>query len=451
MAAKPQLALAALTLLAAASPSIWADGPPAQPTITGTAAFEDYSQQSPGVRRKITAADLPAPYATTSVDNGPSLVPKPADAWPKAPAGFKVELYATGLDEPRLTRFAPNGDLFVADSEVDRKPDTGKIRVFRGVDANGKPQQVGIYASGLAQPFGIAFYPLGPNPQWLYIGNTDSVIRFPYKSGDLKASGPAQKITDLPGGGRLRGGGHWTRDIVFSPDGKLMFVSVGSHSNVDDPDTHPEEFHRADVLEFTPEGKFIKVYASGIRNCVGEAIQPETGELWCSTNERDALGDNLVPDYITSVKEGGFYGWPWYYIGSNQDPRQAGKHPELKGKVIVPDVLLQPHFASLEMLFYEGSEFPAQYKGDIFAAEHGSWNKSKRAGYEVIRVPVKDGKATGEYEDFLTGFVTSNGNVWGRPVGVAVAPDGSLFVTDDGYRAIWHVIYTGGSASSGGQ
>ena len=208
MPAKPQLALAALALLTAASPLLWADGPPAQPTITGKAAFADYSQESPGTRRKITVADLPAPYATESVDNGPTLVPKPGDAWPKAPAGFKVELYAQGLDEPRLIRFAPNGDLFVADSEVDRKPDTGKIRVFRGVDAKGKPKVVSVYATGLAQPFGISFYPLGPNPKWLYIGNTDAVVRFPYKNGDLKASGPPQKITDLPGGGRLRGGGH---------------------------------------------------------------------------------------------------------------------------------------------------------------------------------------------------------------------------------------------------
>jgi glucose/arabinose dehydrogenase len=442
---------AAFTLVTAVSPLLWADGPSAGAAITGKAAFTDYSQESPGTRRKITVADLPAPYATSSVDNGPTLVPRPAGAWPKAPAGFKVALYADGLDEPRLMRFAPNGDLFVADSEIDRKPDTGKIRVFRGVDASGKPKEVGVYATGLAQPFGIAFYPLGPNPRWLYIGNTDTVVRFPYKNGDLKATGPAEKLVDLPGGGRLRGGGHWTRDIVFSKDGTRMFVSVGSHSNVDDPDTHPEEFHRADVLEFTPEGKFIKVYASGIRNCVGEAIQPETGRLWCSTNERDQLGDNLVPDYITSVKEDGFYGWPWYYMGSNQDPRHAGKHPELKGKVVVPDVLLQPHFASLEMTFYEGSNFPAEYKGDIFASEHGSWNKSRRAGYEVIRVPVKDGKATGEYEDFLTGFVTSDGNVWGRPVGVAVAQDGSLFVSDDGSKSIWHVTYTGGTVSSAGQ
>jgi glucose/arabinose dehydrogenase len=254
-----------------------------------------------------------------------------------------------------------------------------------------------------------------------------------------------EHIADLPGGGRLRGGGHWTRDLVFTQDGTKLLASVGSHSNVDDADTHPEEFHRADVLEFTPEGKFLEVYASGLRNCVGEAINPTTGELWCSTNERDALGNNLVPDYITHVQEGGFYGWPWWYMGQHQDPRHEGKHPELKGKVITPDILVNPHFASLEMTFYEGSQFPTQYKGDGFAAEHGSWNRAQRTGYEVIRLPMRNGHATGEYEDFLTGFTvgSGDGDVWGRPVGVAVAPDGSLFVSDDGSRSIWHVIYTG--------
>ena len=413
----------------------------AQSTVlTGQNAFTNYTKEHPGVRRHLTVADLPAPYATAGVDNGPELVMRPADEWPQAPAGFKVEMYYTGMDQPRLIRTAPNGDLFVAVSYQN------KVMVFRGVGPDGKPKEVSTFADGLSQPFGIQFYPAGPDPKWVYIGNTDSVVRFPYHVGDMKARGPAQKLTDLPGGGRLRGGGHWTRDIVFSQDGQKMFVSVGSHSNDDDSDTHPEEFHRADVLEFTPEGKFIKVYASGIRNCVGEAINPITGELWCSTNERDMLGDNLVPDYITHVQEGGFYGWPWFYMsadGGVWDPRQQGKHPELKGKVITPDVLLNPHFASLEMLFYEGSQFPAEYKGDGFAAEHGSWNRANRAGYEVIRVPMKDGHATGEYEDFLTGFVRPDGKVWGRPVGVAVGNDGSLFVTDDGSGSIWHVIYTG--------
>jgi glucose/arabinose dehydrogenase len=197
------------------------------------------------------------------------------------------------------------------------------------------------------------------------------------------------------------------------------------------------------VLEFTPDGKFVKVYASGIRNCVGEAINPVTGQLWCSVNERDGLGDNLVPDYITHVQEGGFYGWPWFYMGNHQDPRHKGKHPELASKVLVPDVLLQPHFASLEMTFDESKSFPASYKGWAFAAEHGSWNKSKRAGYEVIAVPVENGKATGAYQDFLTGFVTPDGKVWGRPVGVTFANDGSLFVTDDGSNSLWHVTYVG--------
>jgi glucose/arabinose dehydrogenase len=430
------LVLLALALLFGSALSL-----PAQSSsgtvLTGQAAFTDYSKESPGVRRKLTVADLPAPYATKGVDNGAQMVKRPDGAWPKAPAGFKVDQYATGLDQPRLIRTAPNGDLFVAVSY------SNKIMVFRGVDANGKPKEISTFADNLSQPFGIAFYPLGPNPQWVYIGNTDSVVRIPYKNGDLKATGPAEKLADLPGGGKLRGGGHWTRDIVFSEDGKRMCVSVGSHSNVDDPDTHPEEYHRADVLEFTPEGKFVKVYAYGIRNCVGEAINPTTGELWCSTNERDMLGDNLVPDYITHVKEGGFYGWPWYYMGGTQDPRHLGSHPELKSKVITPDVLLQPHFASLEMIFYEGSQFPAQYRGAAFAAEHGSWNKSARAGYEVIVAPMRDGHATGEYEYFLTGFTTADGHVWGRPVGVTVANDGSLFVTDDGSGSIWHVTYSG--------
>ena len=401
--------------------------------ITGPDAFTDYSKEKPGVFRKITVADLPKPYATKGVQNGPTLVPQPAGAWPQALPGFKVERYAEGLTQPREIRRAPNGDLFVADSKL------GQVLVFRGITTDGKAKQQSVFATGLKQNFGIAFYPLGDNPQWVYVGNTNSVVRFPYKSGDLKASGPAQTvIAEIPAGG-----GHWTRDLAFSPDGTKLFVSVGSASNVNDPDTHPNEAHRANILEYTPDGKFVKIYAAGIRNPVGIAFNPTTGQLWCSVNERDMLGDNLVPDYITSVKEGGFYGWPWYYMGNHQDPRLEGKHPELAEKVIVPDVLLQPHNASLELTFYEGNQFPTQYRGDIFAAEHGSWNKSNRAGYEVIRVPLEDGKAKGEYEDFLTGFVTADGHVWGRPVGVAVASDGSLMVTDDGSKSIWRVSYHG--------
>lgn len=414
--------------------------PKTPPNITtGKAAFVDYSQQKPGDFRKLTVADLPEPFATSSAINQPSLVPRPEGAMPEAMPGFKVELYASKLDNPRLIRTAPNGDLFLAESE------TGKIKVFRGANKNGEAETTEVFATGLDRPFGIAFYPPGPNPQWLYVGNTGNVVRFPYHDGDLKATGASQMIVpDLPGGaGKLGGRGHWTRDVVFSRDGKKMYVSVGSYSNVDDTDNNPREHHRADVLEFNPDGSGLRIYAYGIRNCVGLEVNSQTGEVWCSTNERDGLGDDLVPDYITHVQDGGFYGWPWYYMGGFHDPRHAGKHPELKNKVITPDVLLQPHYASLEMTFYNGQQFPEEYRGDIFAAEHGSWNRHKRTGYEVIRVPVKDGQAGGEYQDFLTGFVTADGKVWGRPVGVAVGKDGSLFVSDDGSNSIWRVSYTG--------
>ncbi|PYQ74800.1 MAG: sorbosone dehydrogenase [Acidobacteria bacterium] len=400
--------------------------------VTGQAAFVDYRTMKAGTFRKITVADLPQPFATESARNNARIVPRPADAWPQAPAGFKVELYASELQGPRTIRLAPNGDLFVAETRA------GNIKVFRGRTADGKPEQVSVYASGLRQPYGIAFVPAGPNPLWLYIGNTNAVVRFPYKSGDVKANdAPTTIVPDLPTGG------HSTRDVALSPDGKRLWVAVGSLSNVDDPDENKAEFHRANILEYTPDGKFVKVYASGIRNPAGLGVNPTTGELWCSTNERDALGDNLVPDYVTHVKEDAFYGWPWYYMGDHQDPRHAAKHPELKGKILVPDVLVSPHNASLGLTFYTARQFPEEFRGDLFAAEHGSWNRSNRTGYEVIRVPLQNGHATGEFQDFLTGFVTPNGDVWGRPVGVAVGADGALFVTDDGSHAIWRVAYGG--------
>jgi glucose/arabinose dehydrogenase len=265
--------------------------------------FTDYRGEKPGQVHKITVSDLPAPYATSSIDNGPHLTSRPSNATPEAPAGFKVTEFARGLREPRLIRRAPNGDLFVAESEA------GNIRVLRGIKPDGSAQTVETYATGLDKPFGIAFYPPGPNPKYLYVGDTGAVVRFDYQNGDLKARGkPETIVPDIPGGGRLRGGGHWTRDVAFSNEGKRMFVSVGSRSNVNDTDSNPTELHRADILEFTPEGKNLRVYAWGIRNPVGIAIQPQTGELWASVNERDELGDNLVPDYITHVQEGGFYG-----------------------------------------------------------------------------------------------------------------------------------------------
>jgi glucose/arabinose dehydrogenase len=398
------------------------------------APFTDFRYETPGTTRKITVADLPQPFESKSSNNGPDVVSRPSNAWPVAPAGFEVGMYASGLENPRLMRTAPNGDIFLAES------DPGKILVFRGITSNGRSEQMQEFAKGLKKPYGIAFYPPGPDPQWIYIGDTNEVIRFPYHNGDLKASGASQHIADVPAGG-----GHWTRALDFSQDGKRLFVAVGSASNDDDTDTHPGEKNRADILVCDPSNCELKVYAYGIRNAGGGiGVNPQTGELWCSVNERDALGDNLVPDYITHVEEGGFYGWPWWYMGAHQDPRQQGKHPELKDKAIVPDVLLQPHNASLEFTFYQGKQFPAEYSGEMFASEHGSWNKAVRVGYEVIRVPLhQTGHATGEYQDFLTGFVTPDGQVWGRPVGVTVASDGSLLVSDDGSNTIWRVNYTG--------
>jgi len=405
---------------------------------TDTSPFTDFHGEAPGKVHHITVADLPAPYATKSAAIFSRPVPRPADAWPQAPEGFKVTLYAENLmgDDkkplaPRTIITAPNGDFFVASTN------TGKILVFRGLTAEGKAEQTETFATGLKLPFGIAFYPPGPNPQYIYIGNTDSIVRFPYKNGDMKATGDPQVIVpNLPAGPN-----HFARGIVFSLDGKRMFIAVGSHTNVTDIDTDTSEYHRADILVANPDGSDLQVYAAGIRNGSGVTVNPKTGELWTSVNERDELGDNLPPDYITHVQEGGFYGWPWYYSGGNPDPRFPGKHPELKDKAIVPDVLLEPHNASLNITFYEGKQFPKKYDGVLFAAEHGSWNRSVRTGYEVIMVPMKNGHALGEYEDFLTGFVTPSGDCWGRPVGVAVAKDGSLMVTDDGSNSIWRVTY----------
>jgi len=486
----PRITLLALALFttAALAQKAPANAPSQPPLLTGQAAFTDWNQQHPGVRHKITAADLPAPNPTQALDNGPNVVPRPINAWPIAPASFSVTLYAGGdstplersasgehmklsngtFTQPRFITTAPNGDLFLADSGA------GTIFILRGVAPNGRAATIEKFATGLDHPFGITFYPSGPNPQYVYIGNATTIQRFAYKNGDLKATGkPETIVPDIPGYAQLRGGGHWTRDVIFTKDDKYLLVSVGSGSNVDDADTHPREFHRADILAYTPDGKFVEVYANGLRNCVGEAINPITGSLWCSTNERDNLGNHLVPDYVTSVPHGSFFGWPWYYMGGKQDPRLpqpcangTGPNPglskplsdadaknckrvDMSSKVKTPDVLVQPHMASLEMTFYPDypaktkphGVFPPSYTGDAFASEHGSWNRANRAGYEVIVIPMKNGQATGEYDDFLTGFVTPDGQVWGRPVGVTVGADGSLYVTDDGSRSVWHVSY----------
>ena len=398
----------------------------------------DWKADAPGVRHKFTVDDMPAPFASESSSNSPREVRPPEGAQPKVPPGFKIEQYAGGFSYPRYLLTAPNGDIFVTESRE------GSIKVLRDSDADGKPDATEKFAdSGMNKPFGIAFYPPGPDPQFLYVANTDGVVRFPYRNGDLKARGPVEKLSaELSGGGLLRGGGHWTRDIAFSPDGKKMYVSIGSRSNVSDD---ASEANRARIFEFNPDGTGQNVFAWGIRNAVGIKFRPGTNELWMSTNERDELGDDLVPEYISSVKRGGFYGWPWFYIGNHQDPRHNGKHPELASKVLVPDVLLQSHSATLNLCFYDGAQFPTEFKGDIFAAFHGSWNRAKRTGYKIVRVPMDKttGKARGDYEDFVTGFVTPEGNVWGRPVGITVAKDGSLLFSEDANNTIWRVSYEG--------
>jgi glucose/arabinose dehydrogenase len=427
---KKYIALTILSLLLIIPPSAFAE----DPLLTGQAAMGDWTTDSPGTRRLITVADIPAPYESKSVDNGPYIAPRPEGAGPKVPPGFTVDLLAAGFTNPRKIITAHNGDLFVAESEP------GRIKVLRETP-DGKIESTTVFAKDLHQPFGIAFYPPGPNPTHVYIANTDSVVRIPYQNGDLLArTAPEMIVADIPSGGRLRGGGHWTRDIVFSPDGKNMFVSVGSHSNVDD---NALEKHRADILQYNPDGTEFRIYASGIRNAVGIAIEPQTGILWGSVNERDNLGDNLPPDYITHFEENAFYGWPWYYIGNHQDPRHKGAHPELADKITVPDVLIQSHSASLCMTFYTGTQFPEKYRGCIFAAEHGSWNRARRTGYKIICVPIKNGKSVGgEYDDFLTGLVTPEGNPYARPVGVTVDSQGSLLMVDDATNSIWRIRYT---------
>jgi glucose/arabinose dehydrogenase len=395
----------------------------------------DWTTDAPGVRRKLVPDDLPAPYATPSADNGANLVPRPSGALPRVPDGFAVDLLTSELSGPRMVRTAPNGDVFVVESYA------GRVKIVRGADGGGGPERVAVFASGLRQPFGVAFYPPA-QPRWVYVANTDSVVRFPYSEGDLTARGkPETVVDDISGGGRLRGGGHWTRDIAFSRDGSKMYVSVGSRSNVSDD---AGEARRARIFEYSPDGKNERVFATGIRNPVGLAIQPDTGELWTSVNERDELGDHLVPDYITRVRDGGFYGWPWFYIGAHQDPRHRGKHPELRDRIAVPDVLLQSHSASLGMAFYTAAQFPAEYRGQAFAAEHGSWNRARRTGYKVIWLPIADGRPTGEYVDFMTGMVTPQGNVWGRPVAVAQTAQGALVVSDDAGNCLWRIRYVHG-------
>lgn len=422
----------------------------AQEVRVGRAAYGDWQTDSPGILRKITADDLRVPLETPPGRNFSKVVAKPADAALKTMPGFSVAPFVTGMRGARVIRVAPNGDIFVSRSRPD-----GAIMAIRARPGADRPDAVETFVSGLRDPYGIAFYPPGQNPQWIYVAGTKDIVRYPYHPGDLKASGaPETVVSDL-----AVGGGHWTRDIAFSPDGTKMYVAVGSSGNVaEDMGAKPElvsyqtshalgaawdkEEWRANVLTYDPDGKNRRIYATGIRNCSGLAVQPGTDTIYCATNERDLLGDNLPPDYVTSVKPGGFYGWPWFYIGGHEDTRPGGgPRPDLRDKVSVPDVLLQPHSAPLGLAFNEGGQFPAEWTGDAFVALHGSWNRAVRTGYKIVRLPFKDGRPTGEYQDFVIGFPAGQENVWGRPVDVAFAKDGALLFSDDGNGVIYRVAY----------
>jgi hypothetical protein len=354
-------------------------------------------------------------------------------------------------------RTAPNGDIFLAETGA------GRIRVLRAADGAEAPLENSVFADHLHGPFGIAFYPVGAQPQWVYVATLNSIVRYPYENGDITARGAAQIVVPQL---TVETGGHTTRDIAFSAEGSTMYISIGSASNIADwmkpkslaeslvwQSDHPlgeswgSETNRAAILETDPEGhRPLQIFATGIRNGVTIAIRPGTRDLWVATNERDFLGDDLVPDYLTRVRKGGFYGWPWYYMGSHEDPRHAGERPDLAGRVIVPEVPVQPHSAPLEFAFYPVdasgcAAFPAEYRGDIFVAFHGSFNRTGRTGSKIVRVLLHDGIPTGEYEDFVTGFVIDDSRVWARPVGVTVAHDGALLVTDDGNGNIWRISY----------
>lgn len=429
-------------VIVAAALGLGVSGVAAQDVLTGGDAFGDYRSDAPGVKRLIRAGDIEAPDVAGYASNAPGSVERPKDAMPVVPAGFTVELVASGIANPRAIRFAPNGDLFVANAE------RGEVLVYAAGQGEGS-----VFASGLDSPYGIAFYPSAA-PQWAYVAESSGLVRFPYGGGLAPSGTPERLFGDIPPGG------HWTRDIVFSADGSTLFYSVGSGSNVADgigaepaggieawAASQPlgaawgDEAGRAAVLAMDPDGANRRMLATGLRNCAGMALQPATGAPWCVVNERDALGDNVPFDYATSVGDGAFYGWPWFYIGANPDPRweRAPRH-DLADSVTVPDVLFQAHSAPLNIAFNPSDAWGPEYQGDAFVALHGSWNRGSRTGYKVVRLDFDaDGQPSGTYEDFMTGFVLDDADVWGRPVGVAVAPDGALYVSDDGSGSIWRV------------
>jgi glucose/arabinose dehydrogenase len=400
-----------MAMIACAGTACRAEAPAAPPHVVAT-------PRDPALQHHEIRADrLPPPFATPSAGNPPDVVRRPPNAALHLPPGFRIGVWASGLEGPRTMINAPNGDVIVSE------PDSSNVLILRDANHDGVAETRFTFASGLDEPFGLALH-----GGFLYVGNTNGVVRFPYATGQTAAKGAPQKIASLPGGG------HSTRGLLFNKDGTKLYVSIGSASNVD-----VESPPRAAITEMNPDGSGRRIFASGLRNPVGMTWEPSTHALWTAVNERDGLGDDLVPDYVTSVKEGAFYGWPWYFIGAHEDPRHAGERPDLKDKVTVPDVLMQAHSAPLQIAFYEGAMFPAEYKGGAFVTMHGSWNRAQRTGYKVVFLPFRDGKPTGEYVDFMTGFVTPAGEVWGRPVGVAVAHDGSLFISDDGSKTIWRV------------
>jgi glucose/arabinose dehydrogenase len=377
---------------------------------------------------QIRAADLPKPFASESASKPPQIIDRPANATFQVPAGFTVNAFATGLSQPRWLAIGPNGDVFLAESRDNR------IRLLRDTNQDGVAEINTIFIDGLAQPFGMA---IAPDRKSFYVANTDAVLRFPYQIGQTRIRDRPQPITQLTGGGYRQ---HWTRNLAFSPDGRQLFASVGSRSNAD-----PEDLPRASIQVMNPDGSDRQTYAYGLRNPIGLAFHPITRSLYTTVNERDGLGDDLVPDYFTAVKKDGFYGWPYAYLGQNPDPRLP-RRPELERRAIVPDVLFQAHSAALGLVFYTGKLFPKAYLNDAFVAFRGSWNRSEGTGYKVVRVPFDgQGKPKGYYEDFMTGWLSDpkGPTAWGRPVGLAIAQDGALLVTDEPGGMIWRVSYGG--------
>ncbi len=394
---------------------------------------------------------LPMPYATRSVKKFSKVIGWPTDRTPIAPAGFSVTRFVDSLQNPRWIYVTPNGDVLVAESNTESKgikklkdkvsgksksqnqgESANRITLLRDGDKDGVPEIQQVFLSGLNQPFGMLV--IGNS---IYIANTDGVYQYAYQPGQTQINSTGKKIVDLPAGGYNN---HWTRNIIANSDNTKIYIAVGSGSN-DGENGMDNEKRRANIIEINPDGSGERIFASGLRNPVGMDWAPGTSDLWTAVNERDDLGDNLVPDYLTHVKEGAFYGWPYAYFGPHEDPNFKGKQPELIKKTVVPDVDLGPHTASLGLAFYKHNKFPAIYQGGAFVGQHGSWNRSQLSGYQVVFVPFKNGRPTGKPENFLTGFISNEAKseVYGRPVGIAILPDGSMLVADDASNTIWRI------------